>query len=350
MATPTLRAIFEHSEVEELLLIGRHAPVELLRGAPFAKNLLKFKPQSRTPGTLGRRQLVHALKAQKLDAIVLFPNSFSSAVLAYLAGVPRRIGYIRDCRGLMLTDGLSLSYRETDPSTGEAKIVSWKDRPLVEYYSQLAAPLHCVPRELRMEIGHTEEDDLLALDCYRQLGLDPNAPTVVLNNGSATAASRLWSTQYCAIVAHELANRNVQVIIHSGPSERLDANEIAAAADHPLVQSMGHIDPLPISLSRGILRSADLVITTDSGVRHMANSLGKKTIVLYGPTSQYQTRTPHNQELGISAQLPCQPCIKNVCPLKHNRCMSDIKPERVLNAALSQLQLKTPKDTRVLAA
>ncbi len=102
MATPTLRAIFEHSGGEELLLIGRHAPVELLRGAPFAKNFLKFKPQSRTPGTLGRRrQLVQALKARKLDAIVLFPIRFPRQFWPIWPGVPRRIGYIRDCRGLM---------------------------------------------------------------------------------------------------------------------------------------------------------------------------------------------------------------------------------------------------------
>ncbi len=350
MATPTLRAIFEHSEVEELLLVGRHAPVELLRGASFAQNLIKFKPQSRTPGTLGRRELIRTLKARGLDAIVLFPNSLSSAIIAFLAGIPKRIGYIRDCRGLFLTDGLSMNHRETDSVTGESKIVSWKDRPLVEYYSQLAAPLHCIPQDLKMEIGRSAEDDVFAADCYRQLGLDPNAPTVVLNNGSATAVSRLWSTEYCAILAHELANRNVQVIVHSGPNERLEANEIASAADHPLVQSMGHIDPLPISLSRGVIGRAELVITTDSGVRHMATALGRKTIVLYGPTSQFQTKTHHNQETGISAHLPCQPCGKSVCPLKHNRCMSDIKPERVLQAALMQLQVKNPRDAHTMAA
>jgi heptosyltransferase-2 len=350
MATPTLRAIFEHSQVEELLLIGRNAPVELLKGAPFAKNVLKFKPQSRTPGTLGRRQLIRALKTRGLDAIVLFPNSFSSAVIAYLAGVPRRIGYIRDGRSLFLTDGLSLNQTEIDANTGEAKIVCWRERPLVEYYAQLAAPLGCMPNDMRMQIGSSEDDELLSIECYRQLGLDPAAPTVVLNNGSATAASRLWSTQYCAILAHELASRKIQVIVHSGPNERLEANEIASVADHPLVQSMGHVDPLPISLSRGVIGSADLVITTDSGVRHMATALGKKTIVLYGPTSQSLTKTHHNQELAISAHLPCQPCVKSVCPLKHNRCMSDIKPERVLHAALMQLQVKSPKDSHTLAA
>ncbi|MCU0718901.1 MAG: glycosyltransferase family 9 protein [Pirellula sp.] len=350
MATPTLRAIFEHSEVEELLLIGRSAPIELLRGAPFAKNLLKFKPQSRTPGTLGRRQLVRALKSSGMDAIVLFPNSFSSAVIAFLSGIPRRIGYIRDGRGFFLTEGLSLNHTEIDSCTGESKVVSWRDRALVEYYAQLAVPLGCSPQDMRMEIGRSDEDGFLAKECYRQLGLDPTKPTVVLNNGSATAASRLWSTQYCAILAHELASQKIQVIVHSGPTERLGANEIASAADHPLVQSMGHIDPLPISLSRGVIGSADLVITTDSGVRHMATALGRKTIVLYGPTSQSNTKTYHNREMAISAQLPCQPCVKNVCPLKHNRCMSDIKPERVLQAALTQLQVKSPKDSHTLAA
>lgn len=350
MATPTLRAISNHSEVEELLLIGRNAPVELLRGAPYAKNVLKFKPRSRTPGTLGRRQLIHTLKSCGADAIILFPNSLSSALIAFLSRIPKRIGYIRDCRGFLLTDGLSLHQTEIDSTTGESKVISWSQRPLVEYYAQLAKPLGCLPQDMQMEIGSSLEDELLSTECYHKLGLDPAAPTVVLNNGSATAISRLWSKEYCSILAHELAIRNIQVIVHSGPSERLEANEIASAADHPLVQSMGHIDPLPISLSRGVIRSADLVITTDSGVRHIAAALGRKTIVLYGPTSQVLSKTIQSLEIAISAHLPCQPCVKSVCPLKHNRCMSDIKPERVLHAALQQLQVKNPKDSHTLAA
>lgn len=350
MATPTLRAIYEHSEVEELLLVGRHAPVELLKGAPFAKNVLKFKPRSRTPGTLGRRQLIRTLKSSGADAVVLFPNSLSSALIAFLSRIPKRIGYVRDCRGFFLTDGLPIHDTEMDVATGQTKVISWNDRPLIEYYAQLAKPLGCLPQDMRMEIGRSPEDQFLSLACYQQLGLDPAAPTVVLNNGSATAVAKLWSKEYCAIVAHELASRNIQVIVHSGPSERLEANEIASAADHPLVQSMGNIDPLPLSLSRGVIGSADLVITTDSGVRHIAAALARKTLVLYGPTSQMLTKTHLSQEISISSHLPCQPCLKSVCPLKHNRCMSDIKPERVLHAALQQLQVKSPKDSRTLAA
>ncbi|XZE18458.1 glycosyltransferase family 9 protein [Pirellulaceae bacterium SH449] len=338
MATPTLRAIYEHPDVSELTLIGRRAPLELLNGASYAEKLWKFKPQSRTPGTLGRRQLVRALRDYQPDAIVLFPNSLSSAIIAYLARVPRRIGFARDGRGWLLTDPLPLLQSLPATATEPARIVNWREKPLVDYYAQLASPLGCEPRELRMEIGGTSEDDSLAIRCYQQLGLDPSLPTVVLNNSAATSPSRLWSNEYCAIVAHELANQNVQVIVHSGPNDRLGANEIAASADHPLVQSMGHIDPLPIALSRGVLKSADLVITTDSGIRHMSSALGRRTIVLYGSTSQALTRTYHNQELAVSAGFPCQPCIKSVCPLKHNRCMSDIKPERVLQLAMKQLQ------------
>lgn len=338
MATPTLRAIYEHPEVSELTLIGRHAPLELLKGAAFAQNLWKFKPQSRTPGTLGRRQLVRELRSYRPDAIVLFPNSLSSAIIAFLAGVPKRIGFARDGRGWLLTDAIPLLQAGSGSGTVTQGIVNWREQPLVEYYAQLARPLGCEPKDLTMEIGVSPKDESLAATCYQQLGLDSSSPTVVLNNSAATSPSRLWSNEYSAIVAYELAQRGIQVIIHSGPNDRLGANEIAASADHPLVQSMGHIDPLPIALSRGILKSADLVITTDSGIRHMASALGRRTIVLYGSTSPVLTRTYHNQEMAVSAGLPCQPCIKSVCPLKHNRCMSDIKPERVLQLALNQLQ------------
>src|SRR5688572_16917602 len=66
------------------------------------------------------------LRDDDFDLVVLFPNSFESALTAFLTRIPRRIGYNKDLRGLLLTDPVA--------------VPEWKNRRHeVFYYLNLVA-------------------------------------------------------------------------------------------------------------------------------------------------------------------------------------------------------------------
>jgi heptosyltransferase-2 len=127
MATPTLRALRRRFASAEMLGLARPSVAEVLAGTPWFDRVLTFDPRSRDR-RLGTGSAVDRLRDERLDLAVLLTNSLRSAVLAWRAGIRRRVGYARDGRSLLLTDALPLG-RHGGPSV---------PRPVIDYYLQLA--------------------------------------------------------------------------------------------------------------------------------------------------------------------------------------------------------------------
>ena len=93
------------------------------------------------------------------------------------------------------------------------------------------------------------------------------------------------------------------------------------------------------------LAAADVAVSNDSGLLHVAAAIGTPAIGIFGPTSPWHW-APLNPIAAAVQQttetLPCQPCHKPTCRLRHHRCMSDISAEQVLKVtqqALAESQL-----------
>jgi heptosyltransferase-2 len=74
------------------------------------------------------------------------------------------------------------------------------------------------------------------------------------------------------------------------------------------------------------------VITNDSGLMHVAAALGKYTIAIFGSTDPLHTPPLSKKTKVLYLGLPCSPCFKRECPLKHLKCLKDLPPEQALNA------------------
>jgi heptosyltransferase-2 len=335
MATPALRAIASLPNLEELTLVGRPGPLSLLENEPYARVRIPFKPRSKLESVLSRRTLAKELRRRSIDTILLMPNSLSSAVIARVAGIPRRIGFARDGRSWLLTNAIPL--HSPSPKDGKTRIRNWRESAAIDYYLRLAAELGCRAVDRSMELSVSPQDQELSCALLGQVGFSRDRKLVVMNNSSASAASRLWPIPHVVDACRQLARDGVQVLIHASPSDRAMANALAATISHPLVQSMGKTDDLPLGLSRGVLSVADVVVSTDSGARHMAVALNRRVISLFGPTNSSLTTTYNVPELLIENSLHCRPCLKDTCPLKHHRCMSELSTDRVLQAVRTVL-------------
>ena len=102
MATPAIRAVRQHFPNARLLAICRPYVAATIEGSPWFDDVILFDKK----GPRDRREVavIRRLRQERVDATVLFPNSFRSAAVAALGRCRQRIGFDRYGRGILLTD------------------------------------------------------------------------------------------------------------------------------------------------------------------------------------------------------------------------------------------------------
>ncbi len=330
MATPALRALRRGFPDAVITGVIKPRVAPTLEGTSFFDQVYLLDPgaadrQHRTPAVLDR------LRRGRFDLAVLMPNSIRSAWMALLAGIPRRIGYARYGRGVMLTDRLH-AVRD-----GSGRRVP---TPIVESYLKLVRHLGCPVDSVRTELATTTDDEIAADQAWSDLGLPANDRVVSLNTGGAFGPSKNWPVEHFAGLARRLAGEaGVPVLVLCGPDERSAAQEITQAAGHPCVVSLA-AQPLGVGLTKACVRRSALLITTDSGPRHFAAAFNTPVITLFGPTHVAWTRTYHPHAWHLVQPVPCGPCQRPICPEGHHRCMRELSPDSVFRVALRALSIR----------
>lgn len=327
MATPTLRALRNHfGPKAHLVGIMRPYVVDVLAGTTWLDGTVLYDPRSSDPARRGLA-VVRALRRERLDKVLVLPNSLRTGLLAWASGARERVGYVRNLRGALLT-------RKLYPARFEGCYVPVS---ALDYFLELAYAVGCPVESPRMELATTREDELRADQAWKRLRLPPAPETIVLNSGGAFGAAKLWPTGYFAVLARRIATElERSVVVVCGPKERELANEIVVGAAHPKVVSLAD-ETLSIGLTKAAIRRSRLLVTTDSGPRHFAAALGVPVITLFGPTHVGWSENHFAQAVHLQLELDCVPCQERTCPLKHHRCMRDLSVDRVFAAVAEQL-------------
>jgi heptosyltransferase-2 len=317
LCTPALRALRKRFEGEQIFFLAGKTVRQLLSPNNFDNAWVD------TSGA-GLTSLIRRLKGHEFSRAVLFKNSFGSAITTFLSGVPERIGYARDGRSLLLTQ------RIPPPKSPDGR---FKPVSMIDYYLTIVAKLGCTTtdRLTELSVGEQDRENLSA----KLAGvLSRPSPMVVLVPGGAFGPSKWWPVERFAATADWLiAKYDAAVVLCVAPNKmeaqiaeqicRLTERKVHSLAETPL--AMGELKVL--------LAESDLVITNDTGPRHIAIALGKKVITLFGPNNPEWTQTGYEQEVQIRGQAECVPCDKPRCKLTEHLCMESISIETVCAAA-----------------
>ena len=327
MATPALRALREHFADAHIVGIMRPYVADVLRGSPWLDRpifLDKRGPWSgRWPAVAWR------LRREKIDLAVLLPNSFHSAIVAWLGGCRRLAGYRRYGRGWFSSTALE------PVRDGAGRL---KPSPIIAAYNRLVEALGCPAPGYRMELFTSREDDQAADGVWHKAELEQYPEVICLNPGGAFGSAKHWSVEYFARLAQDLVDRRGSaILILCGPAEIDQARHIARLAGRPAVFALADLDAVSLGLTKACVRRGDLLVTTDSGPRHFAAAFNRPVLTLFGPTHIPWTETYFPRAIHLQKPVPCGPCQLRVCPLDH-RCMKDLKPHEVLLAANALLK------------
>jgi len=328
MATPTLRAIRRHFG-PQVRLVGIVRPHlgEVLAGTRWLDEQWCFDPRAREPERR-RLGLVRRMRRERLDMVVLLTNSLHTAILAWLGGAQRRVGYVRDGRGLLLTD-------KVYPLRIGRRIAA---APIVDTYLALARAVGCPPESRRLQLATTEAEERQAEAAWQALGLRRDGRVVALNSSGAYGAAKLWPAESFGLLARRIVDRlDHDVLVVCGPQERELARAIVGHAEHPRVFSLAD-QPLGMGLTKACLRRTRLLVSTDSGPRHIAAAFDKPVITLFGPTLPVWVENPTVRAAHLQLELDCIGCYCRVCPLGHHRCMRDLSVDMVFAAVMKVVQ------------
>lgn len=319
MATPAIDALWQGMAHGSLVAVGRPYVQGVVEGSPWFDHFISADPKKFWTTAKQLRPL-------DCDLAVLFPNSLRSAVTAWLANIPRRLGYDRDCRKPMLTESL----QPLRDAGGKIAVA-----PVLDAYNRLVATLGASATR-RMRLFTTPRDEAAAETVWQQFVLARYPEVIALNPGAAFGAAKHWPAKYFAELADRLvAERNAGVVVLCGPGERDLARQIVEMSQHRDVYSLADVK-LSLGLTKAMVRRCDLLVTTDSGPRHFAAAFGRPVVTLFGPTHINWTETYHPGAIHLQRPVDCGPCQKRVCPLDH-RCMTELTPDLVFPAAAKLL-------------
>src|SRR5262249_27957893 len=149
----------------------------------------------------------------------------------------------------------------------------------------------------------------------------------------ATWSAKAWPAEHYAAVARAfLAAGDASVTVFWAPGEEALADRITGLAPGATRASGGDV----LALAQG-LAGCDLLLSTDSGARHVAIGLGVPTLGLFGPTDTRSWTPPEGPHRTLTHPIACAPCHLTTCPLESNWCLSSLTPEDVLAEARAML-------------
>lgn len=343
MATPTLRALRSHYPNAEIAYLLRRYVKPIYTGMPWADRLVTYRTgKTRAKAGKGLFDLAARLRSARFDMAILLPNSFKTALLCKMARIEKVVGYDRDGRGFLLSDKLL-------PQKDRGKFVPF---PIVRYYMGIAQYLGSHERDMSLRLFVTESERRAAAQVLQRSGLPLDlerpaaagrAPLVILNPGAQYGAAKCWLPESFAQLADKLATDLGATILLSGaPKER------------PILDAiLRHMKTTPVDLStkglslgalKEIIRRCDLMITNDTGPRHIAAAFEVPVVTIFGPTHPEWTEINFDRERKVAVKVFCGPCQKKTCPLDH-RCMTRISPQMVFETAVQLLPVSAASQT-----
>jgi len=313
-SSPVFKALKKNFPQSRIACLGVPRVKEVLECVPEIDQIILYDEQGVHKNPWAKLRLIQSLKQQKFDAVFLLHRSLTRALLVFLSGIPKRVGYPTKGRGFLLThkvDFLSKAIHRSD------------------YYIHVVESLGIKVEDRTCYLAVDDDSLRYVEEILKREGVHSNDFSIVLNPGGNWDLKR-WPVEKFVLLADRLQEEFKAKVIISGAKKDVGLAEtiLKRARFKPIILT-GQTN---LKQLMALLKKANLVISADSGPLHLAGAVGTKTIGLFGPTRPEITGPRGaGKFIVLQKDVGCnqEPCYNLACP--DNICMRSISVEEVVN-------------------
>ena len=333
LTTPLLTALKERHPGAPISMLCTPQIADVFHGHPAVQDIILFDKHGREKSWASRWTLAQRLKERHFDLAVVPHRSMTSALLAWAAGIPRRVGFSTSQGRWLLTDTVPFQWGVHDV-----------DRNLA-----LLQPLGKPATAAELSIKPDTDAARIISARFRAAGVAPSDKVIGINAGSVWATKRWLSEGFAAVADRAMQESGVKILFIGGKKDKPVVDDVIARMQSKAINWAGEtsLKELIAAIAR-----CDVFLTNDSGPMHIAVACQVPTVAIFGPTTKELGFFPYGPEhTVIEKSLPCRPCGlhgADRCPLGHFECMRSITPDEVFRAVQAMLE-RAPHSTRAVA-
>ena len=262
-----------------------------------------------------RYQIAKRLSTFNFTKAIVLPHSWKSALIPWWANIPKRVGYLGECRFGLLND-----FRLLD-KTRYPRLI---DRYVALAYEKNSTLPHSI------EFPSFDIDPASVAKTSEKFlnNQTLNRPILALCPGAEFGPSKRWPERYYAEVALAKQKEGWLVFIFGSKNDE----KVAASIQEKVNGSFNFTGKTSLDEAINLLSLASLVVSNDSGLMHIAAAMQKPLVAVYGSTDPGYTPPLGKTSKIVKLSISCSPCFKRECPLQHHQCMNNLLPNAVLTA------------------
>ncbi|MBL7661134.1 lipopolysaccharide heptosyltransferase II [bacterium] len=316
LSTPVISALQEIFPAAKISLLTTVESADLVRSDPHVNAVITFDKRRSDAGLKGLFRLAKQLRGEKFDLAVSLHRSWRTAVLLFLAGIPRRVGFAEASARFL--------YTQTCPGRDLEHAVL-RNLAIVRNFG---VDPQTLPADLKLCLPQAAREK--AAQVLQTFG---NKRIVTIAPGSVWLTKR-WLPEYFAEVARQLNAADFAVCLVGGPSDREAAQLIETTTGSQVLNLVGK---LTLIESAAVIAKSELLITNDSAPLHIGSAFKVPTAAIFCATvPEFGFGPWQNRHLNLGVEgLSCRPCGRHgrqYCPTGTHACRKNLTPEMVVNA------------------
>lgn len=323
LTTPLIQQIHEYFPEAQVDYLTAPRATNVIETNPYLRDILLYDKYGWDKGITGFWRWVKLLRTKEYDYALIIHRSLRSALLAYMSGIKKRIGFSTSTGTWFFTE--IIPYRLN---------IHEIDRNL-----QLLLPLNINCDGVKPQIYPTPDDEQVVNNFFKEYTLKENERMIGIAPGSAWATKRMPEEKYAELIRILTDQKKIHPVLLGGLDDVPLCNSIQQKSGRACIITAGKFTPRQ---SAAALRRVKVLVTNDTGALHLGVAAPTRVIAIFGPTVPGFGFYPYGKEHRIiELSLPCRPCSRHgtkQCPLKHFRCMKDISSEIIYQMIESMME------------